>query len=143
MLETARSSMENDTPFMRMFMVLFGWVLATLIGMVVSCFFAFHVGLMSKSMTTIEFCEKQTRRGYDEYIYDRGIIGNVMAVLGDNPFLWFLPLSAPSGDGLHFFEETCLSPRLPPVSEDDLQPDFGVYQSTGNSTDVQKVKAAH
>jgi len=138
MLETVKSSMASDTPFMWMFLVLFCWVLATLIGTVVSCFFTFHVWLMSKSMTTIEFCEKQSRSGYDEYMYDRGMIGNIMAVLGDYPLLWFLPLSAPSGDGLSFFEkDTSFSSLLPPVG-DDMQPNHSLYQSTGNSTLMQR-----
>eukprot|EP00419_Tripos_fusus_P044491 CAMPEP_0172823580 /NCGR_PEP_ID=MMETSP1075-20121228/17437_1 /TAXON_ID=2916 /ORGANISM="Ceratium fusus, Strain PA161109" /LENGTH=250 /DNA_ID=CAMNT_0013664741 /DNA_START=216 /DNA_END=968 /DNA_ORIENTATION=- len=137
MLETAKSSTAGDTPFMTMFLVLFCWTLATLIGSVVTCFFSFHVWLMSKSMTTIEFCEKQTRKGYDERVYDRGMMGNVMAVLGDHRLLWFLPLSLPSGDGLHFIEAASFSPRLPPVG-DDLQLSYGVYQSSGISTDVQR-----
>jgi len=135
MVETTRSSMASDTPFLTMWLVFFCWTLATLIGMVLSCFFSFHVWLMSKSMTTIEFCEKQTRKGYDEHIHDRGMVGNIMAVLGDDPLLWFLPLSAPSGDGLHFFEDTGCSPLLPPVG-DDVQPNHSVYQSTRNSTDM-------
>merc|ERR1719329_1671399 len=55
-------------------------------------------------MTTIEFCEKSVKRaGYDSSAYDRGALGNVKAVLGDNPLLWHLPVSGPSGDGLSFF----------------------------------------
>jgi len=136
MVETARASTASDTPFMKMFLVLFGWSLAILIGSVVTCFFAFHVWLMSKSMTTIEFCEKQTRRGYDEYVYDRGMIGNIMAVLGDHPLLWFLPLSPPSGDGLHFIDDPSFSPLLPSVS-DDVHTSHGIYQSSGNSADMK------
>jgi len=135
MLDTARSSMASDTPFMRMFLVLFCWMLAALIGTVVTFFFGFHVWLMSKSMTTIEFCEKQTRRGYDESAYDRGTMGNIMAVLGDYPILWLLPCSAPSGDGLHFTEEMGFSPLLPPVSDDVSHPGHSLYQSSGNSID--------
>jgi len=138
MLETARSSMASDSPFMRMFWVLFCWMLATMIGIVVSCFFSFHVWLMSKSMTTIEFCEKQTRKGYDENIYDRGMMGNIMAVLGDNPLLWFLPLSTPSGDGLNFFEDSGFSPRLPPVDDEDTQLSHRVYHSYGNPADLPR-----
>merc|ERR1719162_1000433 len=62
---------------------------------------------MMKAMTTIEFCEKQTKKvgSYHAAVYDRGFYGNVCSVLGDNPFLWLLPLSPPSGDGLTFVDE--------------------------------------
>merc|ERR1719356_649885 len=64
-------------------------------------------------MTTIEFCEKSMKRtGYDTSVYDRGVLGNVRAVLGDNPLLWLLPCAPPSGDGLYFIgEETPLVPQ--------------------------------
>lgn len=42
---------------------------------------------------------------YDTSLYDRGCLGNVTAVLGDNFLLWFFPISPPSGDGMQFLEE--------------------------------------
>merc|ERR1719158_1597002 len=66
---------------------------------------------MLKAMTTIEFCEKSIKRtSYDASSYDRGALGNVYAVLGDNPMFWLLPVSPPTGDGLAFtsFEDTPL-----------------------------------
>merc|ERR1711879_1135054 len=87
-----------STPFMSMFLLLFGETLTAFLGLLVTVFFAFHVWLMFKAMTTIEFCEKSMKRmHYDGSIYDRGNYGNIKAVLGDNPFLWFLPLNPPSG----------------------------------------------
>merc|ERR1719487_2337718 len=57
-------------------------------------------------MTTIEFCEKSMKRAaYDPSVYDRGWLGNIKAVLGDNPLLWFLPIAPPLGDGLGFLTE--------------------------------------
>jgi len=53
------------------------------------------------------------RTGYDSSAYDKGVYGNVKAVLGDNHWLWLLPVAPPSGDGLSFAssEDTplCLS----------------------------------
>lgn len=61
---------------------------------------------MFKAMTTIEFCEKSMKRAaYDPSVYDRGWLGNIKAVLGDNPWLWFLPIAPPLGDGLGFLTE--------------------------------------
>merc|ERR1719195_1561085 len=61
---------------------------------------------MMKAMTTIEFCEKSMKKsGYNSSAYDRGFMKNLKAVLGDNPLLWLLPCSPPSGSGLSFVEE--------------------------------------
>merc|ERR1719436_900621 len=57
-------------------------------------------------MTTIEWCEKGMKKsGYNMSQYDRGVMGNVQAVLGDNMLLWLLPVSPPSGRGLSFVTE--------------------------------------
>uniref|UniRef100_A0A7S1RA55 Protein S-acyltransferase n=1 Tax=Alexandrium catenella TaxID=2925 RepID=A0A7S1RA55_ALECA len=83
-------------------------------------FFGFHIWLMFKAMTTIEFCEKslpkkdgEGSRSYDSSVYDLGVFGNVRAVLGPNVLLWFFPCSRPSGDGLTFVsEETRLTKEM-------------------------------
>merc|ERR1719223_165092 len=76
-------------------------------------FLLFHIWLMMRGMTTIEFCEKSMRRGasYDTSKYDRGPWANNCAVLGDDPWLWPFPLGRPSGSGLEFVssEETPLA----------------------------------
>mmetsp|Transcript_49065 Transcript_49065/g.131302 ORF Transcript_49065/g.131302 Transcript_49065/m.131302 type:complete len:352 (-) Transcript_49065:45-1100(-) len=106
MMESVKASTDPRTPFMAMFLLLFGETLASFLGLLVTIFFAFHIWLMQKSMTTIEFCEKSMKKaGYNASAYDRGVLGNVQAVLGDNPLLWLLPGSPPSGKGLHFLSE--------------------------------------
>mmetsp|Transcript_113392 Transcript_113392/g.315692 ORF Transcript_113392/g.315692 Transcript_113392/m.315692 type:complete len:363 (+) Transcript_113392:90-1178(+) len=106
MLDSVRNCVDSSTPFMTMFLLLFGETLAAFIGMLVTAFWAFHVWLMLKSMTTIEFCEKSMKNaGYESSVYDRGCLNNIKAVLGDNPLLWLLPLSPPSGRGLDFIPE--------------------------------------
>jgi len=106
MSSSVRSGTAPSTPFMTMFLLLFGETLATFLGALVTLFFGFHIYLMFKAMTTIEFCEKSQRRGgFDSSTYDRGMVGNMKAVLGENPLLWLLPIAGPSGRGLSFVTE--------------------------------------
>lgn len=102
MLASVQTSVDTTVPFTRMFMLIFGETLASFLALVVTVFFLFHIWLMFKGMTTIEFCEKSMKRNWDISIYNRGCYGNVCAVLGDNPMLWLLPLSPPTGDGMNF-----------------------------------------
>lgn len=106
MMASVKDALDPDTPFMKMFLLLFGETLAGFLGVVVTAFFGFHIYLTLRSMTTIEFCEKSMKRsGYDANIYDRGPVGNIKAVLGENVFLWFLPCSPPPGRGTSFITE--------------------------------------
>lgn len=112
MLWTVMQSVHNTTPFLTMFFLLFGETLGIFLAILITAFFSFHIWLMVKSMTTIEFCEKSKARiAYDSSVYDRGWIGNIYAVLGDNPWLWLLPLSPPAGDGMSFASERLLKQR--------------------------------
>eukprot|EP00929_Paragymnodinium_shiwhaense_P063749 TRINITY_DN31882_c0_g1_i1.p1 TRINITY_DN31882_c0_g1~~TRINITY_DN31882_c0_g1_i1.p1 ORF type:complete len:376 (-),score=63.22 TRINITY_DN31882_c0_g1_i1:99-1226(-) len=107
MLPTIEKAVQAETPTASMFAVLFGETLASVLGLLVTGFLLFHIWLTLKAMTTIEFCEKQAKRaGYDGSPYDRGALGNICAVLGDNALLWLLPVSPPSGDGLSFRDES-------------------------------------
>jgi len=95
MYSSLREAVTPDTPFDVMFALLFGETLACLLGFMVTIFLGFHIWLMQKAMTTIEFCEKSMKRtGYDSSAFNRGCIGNMRTVLGDNPAL-ALPLCAP------------------------------------------------
>eukprot|EP00928_Gymnodinium_smaydae_P055681 TRINITY_DN39177_c0_g1_i1.p1 TRINITY_DN39177_c0_g1~~TRINITY_DN39177_c0_g1_i1.p1 ORF type:complete len:405 (+),score=68.31 TRINITY_DN39177_c0_g1_i1:84-1298(+) len=86
----------DETPFLTMFFLLFGETLAVVIGFAVTLFFLFHVWLMIYATTTIEFCEKALKRSnYDVKTYDRGLLQNVRAVLGEWMLLWLLPLCPP------------------------------------------------
>lgn len=107
MLPTIEEAVQADTATTSMFVVLFAETLASVLGLMVTGFLVFHIWLMLKAMTTIEFCEKQAKRsGYDGSPYDRGCLGNIRAVLGDYTLLWLLPVSPPSGDGLTFRDES-------------------------------------
>jgi len=106
MIDSVRAATDPRTPFAAMFLLLFGETLACFLGLLVSVFFTFHIWLLMKAMTTIEFCEKSMKKsGYDSSAYNRGFMKNLKAVLGDNPLLWLLPCSPPSGSGLTFVEE--------------------------------------
>jgi hypothetical protein len=107
MVDSVQASVEEDTPFLEMFFCLFETTLASFLGLLVTAFFAFHIWLMTRAMTTIDFCEKSLKRSsYDNVMYDLGLWGNIKAVLGPNFFLFLLPLSAPVGDGLSFTSES-------------------------------------
>merc|ERR1719444_562055 len=87
------------TLFLTMFFTFFTITLAFFLAVLVTMFFGFHIWLMSRSMTTIEFCEKSLpkkegeSRGYESSVYDLGFAGNARAVLGSNALLWFFPCS--------------------------------------------------
>jgi len=111
MTESVIRSWDIDTPFTTMFFVLFGETLSVFLGILLTTFFCFHIWLMLKAMTTIEFCEKKMPKGGKEApvepkaensVYDLGPCGNARSVLGPNPFMWFVPLSPPIGDGLNY-----------------------------------------
>jgi len=107
MVDSVQASVEEDTPFWQMFFCLFGTTLASFLGLLVTAFFAFHIWLMTRAMTTIDFCEKALKKStYDNELYDLGLWGNMKAVLGPNPVLFLLPVSTPVGDGLTYVTES-------------------------------------
>merc|ERR1719401_751084 len=82
-------------------------------------------------MTTIEFCEFKMPRveradgkEVQTSLYDLGVCGNVAAVLGENPFLWLLPVGGPSGNGLSFPGG---GPTTPVLLYQDLEASRGAY----------------
>merc|ERR1740117_872808 len=84
-----------------MFALMSGEALATFMMVMTTSFLVFHVWLMLKSMTTVEFCEKSLKKqGYNASIYSLGSYANLCAVLGPQTLLWFLPVSMPVGNGI-------------------------------------------
>jgi len=117
MYSSLKMAVTPETDFLSMFLLLFGETLAIFLGFMVTVFFGFHIWLMLKAMTTIEFCEKSMKRSaYDTNAYNRGLYGNIRAVLGDQPLLWLLPCSPPSGDGIGYVNEE--APLLQSISKD-------------------------
>jgi len=111
MESVGRCANNPDTPFLIMFLTLFGVSLAGFLGLLGSAFFGFHIFLALKAKTCIELLEKsQSGKCLAQSPYDVGMWGNIRAVLGEYPLLWLLPLCPPQGDGLSFVsEETQLS----------------------------------
>merc|ERR1719424_1609862 len=98
--------------------LMLGETLAAFLMVLIVSFLSFHIWLMSKAMTTVEFCEKSLKKSsYNSSVYSRGIFHNVCAVLGPNPVLWFLPISLPEGDGLDW---TKGQPKGQPTPGGDL-----------------------
>lgn len=75
--ESLMWTMEEDTPFGVMFLVMFGETLAAFIGAVVTVFFGFHCWLILKNMTTIEFCEKSSGKNEYSSIYSGSVYHNI------------------------------------------------------------------
>jgi len=103
MFGSMKAALDEDQDFYNMFALLFGETLCGFLGILATAFFGFHIWLMSKAMSTIEFCEKSIKKtGYNHSVYDRGLCGNFTEVLGTNPFTWVLPIASYQGDGLSF-----------------------------------------
>ncbi|CAK0860271.1 unnamed protein product [Prorocentrum cordatum] len=74
--------------------------LSGLLTVLLAPFLCFHLWLLGKNLTTIEFCEQMRDSELFASPYDLGILANMQSVFGSNPLLWFLPLGCPLGDGL-------------------------------------------
>jgi hypothetical protein len=119
MAPTIQGIVQVEMRFLHMFLLLFGETLSCSLGLLVTTFFTFHVWLMMKAMTTIEFCEKSmpkksaegsrdcwtVGKSTEATVYDLGLWGNIKAVLGNNLLLMLVPVSPPPGDGLNFVNE--------------------------------------
>ncbi|PFH31487.1 DHHC zinc finger domain-containing protein [Besnoitia besnoiti] len=108
MFESVVAAVNSPTgSFSVLFLLLFGETLDVFLALVVNGFLGFHLYLMSKGMTTIEFCEKQFRyrpgvRGDESSMWNRGIWLNFNDTFGYNPLLWFIPIDNRPGNGVHF-----------------------------------------
>merc|ERR1719379_1966781 len=101
MFESVWWSTRTDVSISIMAALMFGETFGTFLMVLISAFLTFHIWLMLKAMTTVEFCEKSLKKqNYNSSIYSMGCYGNACAVLGPNPLLWFFPCSMPTGDGL-------------------------------------------
>lgn len=106
MIESVQFVIERNHDFAEMFTLVFAETLAGFLWVLVTAFYGFHIWLMFKAMTTIEFCEKSMKKtGYTTSPYHRGIFGDMQEVLGRNPLLWLVPVSDLAGDGLSFVNE--------------------------------------
>lgn len=136
MESVGRCANNPDTPFLRMFLTLFGVTLSCFLGILGTAFFGFHIFLTLKAKTCIELLEKsQPGKVFDQSPYDVGVWGNIRAILGEVPLLWLLPLAPPKGEGLSFVSEetrltadsTCGSGGIRRRNHQTMQrPHFGI-----------------
>lgn len=96
----------EDVSYRVAFFIVTAYVLACIFGFIITFFFFFHMWLISKQYTTIEFCEK---RGNSDLFkaaspYDLGCFANMQKILGNNPLVWFLPCCRNLDGGGLFFE---------------------------------------
>jgi len=101
MFDTVWWSTRTDVPLSLMFLLISGEAFATFLMVITVTFLCFHIWLLAKAMTTVEFCEKSLKKAsYNSSIYSQGMYKNICAILGPSPLLWLLPLSLPRGDGV-------------------------------------------
>mmetsp|Transcript_51163 Transcript_51163/g.122542 ORF Transcript_51163/g.122542 Transcript_51163/m.122542 type:complete len:290 (+) Transcript_51163:99-968(+) len=102
--ETIVQSLEQELPLSHRFLLMQCFTTASIMGALLTIFAGFHVMLMLRGLTTIEFCEKMSivANNSKSSKYDLGLYRNVTAVVGPRPWLWLLPLDPPVGDGLQF-----------------------------------------
>ena len=81
-----------------------GEALLLILSLFLTFFSIFHVCLIRRGLTTIEFCEKKVRAGG---IYDQGSWRNFTCIFGQVPVLWFFPWGKPHGDGMSFERKSC------------------------------------
>jgi len=90
MMDSVKNAINTDAPFFDMFTLLFGETLAMFVGVLITVFLFFHMFLMLKDVTTIEWCEKTWRSpGLTQQIskYNVGIYHNICEVFGPYPLL--------------------------------------------------------
>jgi len=75
-----------------------GLCISSLVSLILAPFTGFHLWLVARNKTTLEYCEKSN----PSVSYDFGVVYNFCQIFGYNPLLWFLPIQTAPGDGLHF-----------------------------------------
>lgn len=110
MFDTVWWSTRVDVSVAMMLGLFAGQSLAAFLWVLITAFLGFHIWLMSKAMSTVEFCEKSLKKSsYNSSMYSLGTYGNICAVLGPHPLLWLLPISFPEGDALTWSSKTASS----------------------------------
>eukprot|EP00388_Colpodella_angusta_P022859 GDKJ01058426.1.p1 GENE.GDKJ01058426.1~~GDKJ01058426.1.p1 ORF type:complete len:367 (+),score=34.37 GDKJ01058426.1:48-1148(+) len=100
-----RNMHEMETPFGDLFSVMFCETISTLLGLVITAFFAFHCGLAWYGITTLEFCERKRTPASGNSRYDeKSLTINLREILGPNILLWPFPIHSTVGDGLSFVQ---------------------------------------
>jgi hypothetical protein len=74
--------------------IITSYLLSVTLGLVITGFFTFHLWLIFKQYTTIEFCEKRSDgdSNFKTSPYNLGLFRNLQTVLGRNVLVWLIPL---------------------------------------------------
>ena len=94
-----------EIDFTKEFRVTLTYLVLCLLSVGLVCFWGFHTYLLALNYTTIEFLEKRGCNPPLDHVnkFDVGVRRNVVAVMGYNPLLWWLPVRwSVRGDGLSF-----------------------------------------
>eukprot|EP00918_Siedleckia_nematoides_P068789 GHVU01149990.1.p1 GENE.GHVU01149990.1~~GHVU01149990.1.p1 ORF type:complete len:369 (+),score=73.46 GHVU01149990.1:700-1806(+) len=103
LLWTVVDSVQRErTPFGQLFLLFFGETLTGFCALLLTGFFIFHIVLMVRNETTVEYSERAFRHTVPAQSFSKGCWGNFLEVFGPSPFLWFLPYDNRVGDGLVF-----------------------------------------
>jgi hypothetical protein len=73
--------------------IITSYLLSVTLGIVITGFFCFHLWLIFKQYTTIEFCEKRSDgdNNFKRSPYNLGLFRNLQSVFGKNVLVWPLP----------------------------------------------------
>jgi hypothetical protein len=78
------------------YFIVTSYVLAAVLGFLITAFFCFHIYLQCCQYTTIEFCEKRGKANdlnfHSRMPFNRGFCRNFKTTLGTNPLLWLVPI---------------------------------------------------
>jgi hypothetical protein len=114
MSETILRDLEDENTPEHRFLIVVGVVFSIILGALMLSLSVMHTRLVLQGTTTIEYCERGLRAGRSvDSLYNLGFYRNMQAALGEQPLLWFFPISQPAGDGMHF-ETSGDIPKKPP-----------------------------
>jgi len=106
MVSSVQKAVDNPmTPLGKLFLLLLAEMLTIMLAVFTTGFLLFHLRLIIKGETTIEFCEKNFRLVHPLRLFSKGVMGNLRDAFGPNPLMWFMPIDNREGDGVHFTVE--------------------------------------
>lgn len=85
----------DESSYAEIMFITSAYLVNLVLGVAITCFWFFHIYLISQAHTTIEFCEKRRKRAQEEEIspslFTQSTWQNFKSALGQNPLLWPFP----------------------------------------------------